>query len=191
MAVKLDSKARLKRTRADRLSVELSKNLKGPKFRRLIKVKSEKYFCVQGVLPINSGESFSSDIKIRIFSNWRDSPPTVICEEPWVRRHIDWHVYRTGELCWVLPKQWKDAVSSFERRIPTLSLCESSAFFLLRNVEYLLKCHRIGYEKGEESWNPEWSEFLHDKEGVEQYLRELEQIQIGEAKVIEDANGKN
>lgn len=145
-------------TRAAKLSVDLT---------------SDRAFA-SGMLPL-SIDAFENEWQARcvatISKDWDVNPPRVVCTESWVPRTIDWHVYSSGKLCWILDQEWRtrlaEAIQEQDRHFALLMAVD----WLTKNVQYLLCGCRLGKQMGFKKWPAEWPQYAHGKEGVAQFDR--------------------
>lgn len=99
-------------------------------------------------------------------------PPLVICQETWVRRNIEWHCDpRFRVFCWVLPKAWEDhfakrAVNQDDSRV----MAKDAVIWLVEAMTIQLSRHWISTTEGMYEWPPEWEDYSHDQDGVNEYL---------------------
>lgn len=105
----------------------------------------------------------------RRFRHFRQHPPQIYCDEPWVRRDVDWHVYPDGGLCWVLPRQWRDIQAWLGK--PKKRIAVDGAKWMFESSQLLLSRHLLASETGIVSWQDEWGEWAHGSEGIKQYER--------------------
>lgn len=182
---KIDSNLRLWQSLASRFSIEWNQRQSGSAPSRLKRSGSLAHYLLQGALPLATFDSLRVPVAIRVNPDWWNQPPDVICTEFWVRKEADWHVNDNGTLCWVLGNQWRDTISIFDQKSSSSGVCDAASFFLIRNVTYLLNCHRMGHEKAARDWDPSWSAFLHGSLGVDQYKLESEEIRGQELDLLE------
>ena len=83
----------------------------------------------------------------------------------------DWHFNQDGTLCYVLHKEWREFLSCPEIRASAEEI-EIAAYFCLRNLRYLLVRQLVGYRSGLKSWPPEWAQWSHGIQGLNEYHQE-------------------
>lgn len=186
MAIKVDAKQKLRHSLADRFSIELKRRLAGHSTKSIERCGAHKYYRLKGCVRLESFGELKALVGICVDSDWRTKPPFVFCKEFWIRQNTDWHVNENGSLCWVLGDQWRDAISNFEQLTSGFGVCEAASHFLIRNVSYLLDCHRVGHERAIREWDQNWSAFLHGSRGVDQYKLEFEEIRKQESGLLEE-----
>ncbi|BDS04995.1 hypothetical protein NT6N_00350 [Oceaniferula spumae] len=104
--------------------------------------------------------------------------PEVYCDECWMTRNIDWHVYNHGELCWVFNREWTYVLNRrYSSGIKLDDLADLGAQWLVRNVENLINKHNVGFCESLTEWLPEWGGYEHGIEKAEDQL--IKGIQLG------------
>lgn len=105
----------------------------------------------------------------RDIMTWPWQPPVVQCRAPWLRRHIDWHVYSNGELCWCLTQRWYDKQGWLGKSRDAIAT--DGLNWLFSSIDLLLVRHLVGYNKKMTEWPIKWSAWGHGSEGVREYAR--------------------
>lgn len=113
-------------------------------------------------------------------SKFKKLAPRVYCNEPWIRRELDWHClrdqskesewYGQQQMCWVHPAEWLIAHDHRLKRINTVVL--EGADWLKNNLTKLLDCHWAGHVLGIKNWRPEWGGWAHGNAGTQELVSE-------------------
>ena len=106
---------------------------------------------------------------------WAESPPTVICKEPWVTLgKADWHIAEDGTLCWDYDVHWKDCMASITNEVTGGEAAEFGKIWMLRSVRNLLNRHLFARRSGIMEWRKEWDYWNHGRdEAAKEYLKLL------------------
>jgi len=110
-----------------------------------------------------------TQLVVFITGNWSLIPPRIICSEKWLRRESDWHIYENGELCYVLPDEWKDTIQENITRHGVRYAIEMGTVWCYDNVVDLLNKHWIAYCDGLITWPQAWPAWKHGEDGIKQY----------------------
>ncbi|WFB36813.1 hypothetical protein P3T73_03430 [Kiritimatiellota bacterium B12222] len=129
---------------------------------KVCKYSMNQSIVIHGRLPVMGT---LAEIWIDCSISWRQYPPSVYCFEPWIREDIDWHVYSWLEFCWVHDEEWKKYHEVFN---PTP---QTSSVYLMKNVEHLLQCHRLGYIHDIDTWQKEWGQYEHGDKAIPKLRR--------------------
>lgn len=108
--------------------------------------------------------------RFEISPDWMNRPPRVVCGEVWVRRNIDWHVFKDSALCYVLDDEWRDQMEIFRKDCDLQDLEDIAVFWCLRNVRALLYKHRQAADLGIERWPSQWDFWEHGDRGRQDYI---------------------
>lgn len=117
-----------------------------------------------GVLTLNYdgiARDWTARIEVMIPKEWWKNPPIVKCFEPWVRRDIDWHIYQSGELCWVYGPQWTSWLKDYDAIAGLPPRSRFATDWMLRNVRHLLSCHRAALDLQILEWPSQWQQYAH------------------------------
>lgn len=109
------------------------------------------------------------------FEGLKQTPPLVLCAEPWVKKGADWH--NKDSLCWVIPDEWKDAMNWKGK--PVADIMAEGLDWFLGGVRCLLSRHYHAHLEGIETWPPEWLAWGHGDAGVKEYKRMRKRAQAG------------
>lgn len=126
--------------------------------------------------------SYRAEIEIAFCpDSLKKKAPIVFCDEPWIRRELDWHCFRAkganeawadrDRLCWIHPCEWELANDHQSKKL-RLVIDEGSEW-LKNNLLKLLDRHWTGHELGIKKWKTEWGGWGHGKTGTNQLLAEL------------------
>jgi hypothetical protein len=147
-------------------------------------------YHVNGKLSLNVGdipmETYAS-CSISAMPNWRSENPATRCFSAWSlalqrsQTARDWHFNQDGTLCYVLQKEWKEFLSCPEVKGSGEAI-EIAACFCLRNLRYLLVRQLIGYRNGLKTWSPEWSQWSHGRQGLNEYHQETRRVRNAEGR---------
>ena len=120
---------------------------------------------------------------IMITDSWRTAPPTVRCLSGWsqelqrTKHRTEWHFNADGSLCYVLDAEWADTLVGSEQtsvdEIPKVA-----AFFLTRNLRYLLSRQLVAYRNGFAQWPVEWEQWPHGFLGKQAYQNEKDRCPV-------------
>jgi len=137
-------------------------------------------YRVNGKLSLNVGdipmETYAS-CSMSVTPKWRSQNPATRCFSAWslaLQRSEtarDWHFNQDGTLCYVLHKEWGEFLSCPEVKDSAEEI-EITAYFCLRNLRYLLVRQLVGYRNGLKTWPPEWAQWSHGIQGLNEYHRE-------------------
>jgi hypothetical protein len=137
-------------------------------------------YRVNGKLSLNVGDipmNTSAACSISVTPKWRLKNPDTRCLSAWslaLQRSSaarDWHFNQDGTLCYVLHKEWMEFLSCPEIRASAEEI-EIAAYFCLRNLRYLLVRQLVGYRSGLKTWPPEWAQWGHGMQGLNEYHQE-------------------
>lgn len=98
-------------------------------------------------------------------------PPSVDCNEWWVRRSPSWH-YEThnSRFCWVLQQEWEKHFGDRKAAGEPIGVrCDDAASWMVQAMRIVLSRHWKGNQAGLFEWPAEWEDYSHDKEGVKEY----------------------
>jgi hypothetical protein len=107
--------------------------------------------------------------------NWKFSGPRVFSSAKFVRRNINWHVYKTprwegqtawSEVCWGLGDQWQDNIAAIHA--PEIRVMWA-AQFLIRSAKSLFYRHMLACQLGILEWT--WPAWDHGHLGKNQYYK--------------------
>ena len=126
-------------------------------------------------------EQFEANIVVIFNPNsLKRDTPTVICEEEWIQKELDWHYLAARDisgwrgrssLCWIHPMEW---LVAHEGRVKKVNqLVDDGARWLVNNVTYLLALHWLGHKLGIKHWRSDWPQWQHGEKGNEEYLAEI------------------
>ncbi len=134
---------------------------------------------VHGSLNLSHHEIVSSvsvQCRFTIKRNWRASPPTLRCTEPWLRRQggrltTDWHIFDDGALCYTFPIQWLEQLAAIESKYGTEAATASAGFVAINSSRWLLYRHLQGYREQLVDWPVEWPQWPHHELAIQEYRR--------------------
>lgn len=115
-----------------------------------------------------------------IFSKWWIIPPRCICSASWIRRDPDWHVYSTGELCWVYPPYWQEVLRGVAGKLDWSVARQTAAYWFAEQSTELIRKHLLADQFSLTKWPAEWPAWPHG-EGAQ---RQHEQMRLrGEVEI--------
>lgn len=128
------------------------------------------FWWLRGTMPIGHKSALLDIFFDRWFKNLKRHAPLVYCDEKWVRRDIDWHVFSDGCLCWTLPRLWRDL--HCWRGKPRRLIAVEGSELLIESVRSLLTRHLLGTMQNKGEWPNAWGQWSHGREGANEYERE-------------------
>lgn len=113
----------------------------------------------------------TAQCRFEFYENWRRCPPTLWCDEKWIRRpggHLttNWHILGEGNFCYVLRPEWIETLVSIENQHGNEAALVASAHYILNNTRYLLYHHLLGYRYKLNDWLKEWPDYPHGPEAA-------------------------
>lgn len=106
---------------------------------------------------------------------WWYEPLRVFCDEPWMKRSVEWHQLREGSswyLCYELPERWEDRIAKVRDANDTLQTIEFAKEFCLRSSRSLIEKHLFGSRQNITKWPPEWHAWPHDRRAAVREFRD-------------------
>jgi hypothetical protein len=116
---------------------------------------------------------------IPVTPRWRRENPPIRCFSTWSlalqrsENARDWHFNQDGTLCYVLLAEWRQFLTRPEVKVSGSEI-EVAAFFCLRNLRYLLVRQLVAYRSGLQAWPPDWAQWSHGTEGLNEYHEETQ-----------------
>ncbi|HTD14593.1 MAG TPA: hypothetical protein VK673_05410 [Chthoniobacterales bacterium] len=104
-----------------------------------------------------------------MFSKWWIIPPRCICAASWIRRDPDWHVYPTGELCWVYPPYWREVLEGVGSRLNRPVARQTAAYWFAEQSSELISRHLLADRLSLNKWPNEWSAWPHGEAARRKY----------------------
>lgn len=161
------------RSLAFRLAAKIYAALVEPKYFSL--PVTQESFTVRGSLNLSHGmveTSAQAHCRFLIPPNWFEIPPTVNCQEKWIRKDIDWHVYSDHSVCWVLDEEWQDYLRYCLKEYSWEDAEKIAVTWCLNSCSDLLYKHMIAYELGITQWpGHKWEYWSHGRRGKQEYSR--------------------
>jgi hypothetical protein len=109
---------------------------------------------------------------------WWYEPLRVFCDEPWMKRSVDWHQLREGSrwyLCYELPERWEDRITKVARVNDIFQTIEFAKEFCLRSSRALIEKHLFAYRQNIKEWPKKWDAWPHSRqEAVREFHKELQ-----------------
>lgn len=108
----------------------------------------------------------TAECRFQVGDQWRDLPPRLWCDEKWIRRlpcgqAVDWHIFPSGDLCYVLRPQWWETLAGIESEHGTDAAIVSAVQYALNSSRYLLFRHLLGYRRKLAGWPADWPQYPH------------------------------
>lgn len=132
---------------------------------------------VNGQLRLRAhGENSNQHVQVtyEVGSDWLQRPPVARANCSFLKRELDWHVFADGSLCYVLGEQWQEELNrAYLDNYRSNKVLGLAAGWCLSAVDSLLVRHLIGRRLGLIRWPPEWADWRHGIDGVEQFRRTL------------------
>jgi hypothetical protein len=125
---------------------------------------------VVGKLSLQPVSKVKATCIVNFSTLWLAAPPRIWCPNPWVRREIDWHAGGDGTLCYVLDAEWRDRLQDVATRHDMDGVAAYAAEYLMRNTQWLLQRHLVGYQQNIEKWI--WEGWGHNQKGQAEYAAE-------------------
>lgn len=143
-----------------------------------IKSDREKYqITIVGRLALGSDEMQTKKCAqciIIVDDGWVQSPPVVICTEPWIiLGEPNWHISSEGVLCWDYASHWKDSISTVLKAETHGNAAEFGSRWFLRSTRNLLNRHLLASRSGIKEWRKEWDYWAHGEAAAREYLKSL------------------
>jgi hypothetical protein len=126
-----------------------------------------------------------------VFSKWWIRPPRCFCSASWIRRDIDWHVYSTGELCWVYPPYWQEVLQGVIGRLDSSVARQTAAYWFAEQSSELIGKHLVADRLSLNKWPKEWLAWPHGEAARQQYeeMRARGEVEIDIEKLITARGG--
>jgi len=111
--------------------------------------------------------------------NLHEEAPIIFCDEPWIRRDINWHWFiprkcpvcpNTHRLCWINPVEWRVAHGKKLK----IRLAREGSLWLYNNTRDLLDKHWIGNELGIKLWRDDWPQWSHGEPEKNEFADEIQ-----------------
>jgi hypothetical protein len=119
---------------------------------------------------------------VMVTDKWRTEPPKARCLSRWsqelqrMKNRTEWHFNADGSLCYVLDAEWTDTLAGSEQTSVD-EIAEVAAFFLTRNLRYLLSRQLVAYRNGFARWPAEWEQWRHGLLGRQAYQNQKARFQ--------------
>jgi hypothetical protein len=136
--------------------------------------QEKQQIWITGSLALASDEFFTkakAKCEFYVDAHWPEKPPVVWCKEPWVKHGAQWHIDRTGLLCWEQYLNWRDSIRSVIEEATIGNAAEYGTTWLIRSIRSLLNRHLFAHRAGIEAWRKEWDYWAHEQAGEKQYLQ--------------------
>ncbi len=108
-----------------------------------------------------------------ISPKWTEHRPKVLCNEHWVKKEVDWHIYKPwhdkyiychidNSICYQYWWEWGCCISSVTNELGQKAAIEAALAMLLNYPADLLWKHKLAYRYGITKWPKEWDQWGHD-----------------------------
>ncbi len=123
-----------------------------------------------GRLSLRPESKTKANCTVIFATEWRETPPTIFCHDVWLRRESDWHVNKSGDLCWVLKDEWAKRLKEVASRHDIVGVVDYAREYLVRNTRWLLQRHWQGYRENIKKWK--WIQWNHGRDGANEFHEE-------------------
>lgn len=159
-------------TRSFRFAKAIAGTLRGAK----VETIPGKEFRVTGRLDVGATLANVTVVVPWRFQKLKHRGCTVTCNEPWMKRGLEWHNFETW-MCWMLPDQWRDYMAWKGKS--THQIISEGSNWLITSARSLISRHYCAHLLELSEWPREWSAWGHGLKGIAEYDREAERSGIG------------